>query len=249
MPDHVHTRTKPLIVIKSTTTEYAPEEKVREIIRALQHQVTHHFKPAWGIDATIIYAEKGEKYPDAYHINVRARASEEDEGYLGYHFSERGYPVATIFAREDLKGDKTISDTLSHEILEMLVDPACNLYAHRSADGTRPARGYFYEVCDPVQTEKYEIDGHLVCDFVFPEWFEQVWENDTGRFFDHRQQLTEPFQLLDDCYADIYERRPGQKGNFRTIWGPENDEEAQKREKHRKKHRNKQRLNIRPMED
>ncbi len=41
--------------------------------------------------------------------------------------------------------DGTISDTLSHEILEMLVDPAVNLYAYRPGQGTRPARGYFYE--------------------------------------------------------------------------------------------------------
>ena len=247
-----YTRTNPLIVIRSTTEKYAPEEQVREIIKALQHQVTHDFKPAWGIGATIIYAKRGERYPNAYRINIRATAKEEDAGYLGYHFSEQGYPVATIFAEEDLSQDpeneKTISDTLSHEVLEMLVDPACNLYAHRSADGARPARGYFYEVCDAVQSKKYEVKGQLVCNFVYPEWFEQVWAPGS-RQFDHLKTLNEPYQLLDGCYADVYERRPGQRGHFKTIWGPESDAEAQKREKHRKKHRNKQRLNIRSDED
>jgi hypothetical protein len=149
------TRTNPLIVIKSTTEKLAPEETVRDIIEAIQIQVRRDFKPAWGIDAELVYAEKGEEYPDAYRINIRATAGEEDEGFLGYHFSDNGYPVATIFAEEDLKDDKTISDTLSHEVLEMLVDPACNLYAHRPAEGHRPARGYFFEVCDAVQTVKY----------------------------------------------------------------------------------------------
>ncbi|HEX8293602.1 MAG TPA: hypothetical protein VF570_17700 [Pyrinomonadaceae bacterium] len=247
MTTQTYTRTNPLIVIRSTTT-LVPEEQLREIIDALQQQVTRDFQPAWGIGATIIYGEKNQQYPNAYRINVRRTAGEEDAGYLGYHFSEAGYPVATIFAEEDLKDDKTISDTLSHEVLEMLVDPACNLYAHRSADGARPARGYFYEVCDSVQREKYEIDGHLVCNFVHPEWFEQVWARGS-RQFDHLKTLSEPFELLDGCYADVYERRPGQRGHFKTIWGPENDEEAQKRLKHRKKHRNKQRLNIRADED
>jgi hypothetical protein len=247
MTTQTYTRTNPLIVIRSTTT-LVPEEQLREIIDALQQQVTRDFQPAWGIGATIIYGEKNQQYPNAYRINVRRTAGEEDAGYLGYHFSEAGYPVATIFAEEDLKDDKTISDTLSHELLEMLVDPACNLYAHRSADGVRPARGYFYEVCDGVQSEKYEVEGHLVCNFVYPEWFEQVWARGSRRF-DHLRAVSEPFELLDGCYADVYERRPGQRGQFRTIWGPESSEEAQRREKHRKKHRNKQRLNIRADED
>src|ERR1044072_4882680 len=135
MTEEIRTRTNPLIVITSTTEKYAPEKTVRDIIEAIQIQVTRDFKPAWGIDAEIVYAKKGKEYPNAYRINIRATAGEENKGYLGYHFSENGYPVASIFAEEDLKDDKTISDTLSHEVLEMLVDPACNLYAHRAAAG------------------------------------------------------------------------------------------------------------------
>ena len=114
MTNQRHPRTNPLIVIKSTT-ELAPEEQVRDIIEALQIQVTRDFLPAWGMGATIVYAEEGQKYPNAYRIRIRRTAGEEDKGYIGYHFSEQGYPLATIFAEEDLKGDKTISDTLSHE--------------------------------------------------------------------------------------------------------------------------------------
>jgi hypothetical protein len=242
------TRTNPLIVVKSTTEKLAPEAVVRDVIAAIQIQVTRDFKPAWGIDATIVYAEKGVEYHGAYRINIRATAKEEDKGFLGYHFSNEGYPVATIFAEEDLRDDKTISDTLSHEVLEMLVDPACNLYAHRPAEGHRPARGYFFEVCDSVQTVKYVINGHPVCNFVYPEWFEQVLKPRSRRF-DHLGTLIEPFQLLDGCYADVYERRPGHKGQFRTVWGPETDKHLQEKGKHRKWHRNKQRLNIRLEED
>jgi hypothetical protein len=242
-----HTRTNPLIVIKSTTN-LAPEEQVREIIEALQRQVTHDFKPAWGLGATIVY-DDGEDYTDAYRINIRREAKKEDEGFLGYHFSDGGYPVATLFAETDLTVDKGISDTLSHEVLEMLVDPACNLYAHRPRKGDRPARGYFFEVCDAVQSQKYEIDGHKVCDFVYPEWFEHMWEPGK-RKFDHLGKLNEPFELLADCYMDVYERRPGTRGHFRTIWGPENEKDGESgSKKHRKEHRKNQRINIRTEED
>ena len=230
------TRTNPLIVIKSTATDPdASERKVREIIPALQFQVTEHFQPAWGIGASIIYDEGG-TYENVYRINVVQTGTPEDQGFLGYHFSDAGYPVATVFAEEDLKGDKTISDTLSHEILEMLVDPACNLYAHRPADRSRPARGYFYEVCDAVQCMKYDVLGHLLCDFVYPEWFEHVWARDS-RPFDHLGAVKEPFELLDGCYADIYERKPGQRGRFRTIWGPEHEGTDEEKAKPRKKRR------------
>jgi hypothetical protein len=222
MTTYKSTRTNPLIVIKSEATDPdASEEKVRDIINALQYQVTHHFQPAWGMGATIIYDE-GKAYEKAYRINVHQTGTGGDQGYLGYHFSEGGYPIATIFADVDLQDDRTISDTLSHEILEMIVDPACNLYAHRPARGGRPARGYFYEVCDAVQSVKYDVLGYKLCDFVFPEWFEHVWTPAPGRKFDHCGKLTEPFELWEGCYADVYEGRHGDKpGGFNTIWGGE----------------------------
>jgi hypothetical protein len=244
MSTETHTRTHPLIVIESTTKLISPR-KVRGMIEALQTQVTRDFQPAWGIGATIVYAEEGVEYPDAYRIYIRRSARGEDKGYLGYHFSKEGYPVATIFAEDDLKDDKTISDTLSHEILEMLVDPACNLYAHRPAKGRRPARGYFYEVCDAVQSVKYKIGRHRVCNFVYPEWFEHTWEPGS-RKFDYLDELNEPFEVLADCYADVFQRTRGKRAHFRTIWGPDNEKEhAKGRKKHRKGHRNVQRKLVR----
>ena len=62
-------------------------------------------------------------------------------------------------------------------------------------------------------------------------------------------ELTEPFQLLDGCYADVYERRPGQRGQFRTIWGPESESDEDKKRRHRKGHRNKRRREIKGDED
>ena len=168
---------------------------------------------------------------DAYQIVIYDKAqSKDDEGYLGYHFSPEGYPVASIFALDDMSEDGTISDTLSHEILEMLVDPACNLYAHRPARGTRPGRGYFYEVCDPVQTKKYEIDGIRVCDFVYPEWYEYVWKAGS-RKFDHLDKVKSPFEVLPGGYADIFEK--GRRG-FATIWG---DKSGNHKKRHRRKPR------------
>src|ERR1044072_5108287 len=60
--------------------------------------------------------------PHAYQINVYDKArSKDDEDYLGYHYSPNGYPVTSIFAKDDIAKDGNISVTLSHEVLERLV--------------------------------------------------------------------------------------------------------------------------------
>src|SRR5919205_673115 len=112
--------------------------------------------------------------------------------------------------------DGTISETLSHEVLEMLVDPACNLYAKRSSSVGRPERIYFYEVCDPVQCVHYHIGGVKVCNFVYPAWFEDNWElNPAGQQFDHEGRVEHPFQILPGCYSEVYEAKRGAM----TVWG------------------------------
>ena len=207
-----HPRSSPLVAIKNDSTILS-DLQVASLIPALQRQVTEHFQPAWGLSAQIIFAEK--RVPKhAFRVTVYDEAeSEDDQGFHGYHFSPEGYPMASVFAKDDMQNG-TISDTLSHEILEMLVDPACNLYAYRPSAVGRPARGYFYEVCDPVQCLHYKIDGVTVCNFVHPEWYEYVWEKGSRRF-DHLGKLEEPFEILPGCYADIFERKRG----WLTVWG------------------------------
>ncbi len=209
-------RSNPTIYVTNKSRGFMSDADVTAIIPAVQRQVTEHFQPAWGVGAQLIFAK--ENVPaHAYQIVVyKAAKSAEDEDYLGYHFSPEGYPVASIFARDDMEKDKSISVTLSHEVLEMLVDPACNLYAKRSSAVGRPERIYFYEVCDPVQCVHYHVDGVKVCNFVYPAWFEDNWElKPKGIRFDHRHTLERPFQILSGCYAEIYEAKRGAM----TIWG------------------------------
>ncbi|MDT7602440.1 MAG: hypothetical protein QOF61_437 [Acidobacteriota bacterium] len=220
-------RHNPTIVIENKATKLVTDDEIEGIIPALQRQVTRHFQPAWGIGAELVFKKGGARIPkNVYRIVVKDRATKEDAGFLGYHIQKSGYPLALIFAEEDLSDDKTISVTLSHEILEMLVDPLLNLYAYRPGKGRhRRERGYFYEVCDAVQCEHYKIDNVVVCNFVYPEWFEYAWPRGS-RKFDHRGLLREPFEILKGCYADIYEAGRG----ARTIWG---DRTPLKKRRHR----------------
>jgi hypothetical protein len=207
-------RSNPTIYVRNKSGGFMSDTDIISLIPAVQRQVTEHFQPAWGVGAQLIFA-KDDIPPDAYQIIVYKTARDRaDRGYLGYHFSPKGYPVASIFAKDDLEQDKTVSVTLSHEVLEMLVDPACNLYARRPSAVGRPERIYFYEVCDAVQCNHYDIDGVPVCDFVYPEWFEFNWKR-RSRQFDYLDLLESPFQVLKGCYADVYEAKRGSM----TVWG------------------------------
>lgn len=209
-------RSNPVIYIRNETNGFMSDEEIASLIPAVQRQVSEHFEPVWGVGARLLLA-RGDVPRDAYQIVVHERWRDDaDRDFTGYHFSPDGYPVAGIYAREDKSKDGTISETLSHEVLEMLVDPACNLYARRASAVGRPERIYFYEVCDPVQCITYEVGGVKVCNFVYPAWFEDNWEvNPEGQQFDHEVKLTHPFEIWPGCYSQVYEAKRGAM----TIWG------------------------------
>jgi len=229
----MHSRVNPLIYVRNAAQPEMSDAEIERVIAAVQRQVTEHFQPAWGVGAQLLFARSKKDVPaHAYQIVVYKTAEDaEDKDFLGYHYSPDGYPVANIFLDADIQEDKTISDTLSHEVLEMIVDPACNLYAYRPSGVGRPERIYFYEVCDAVQSHHYDIDGVSVCDFVYPEWFENNWKDDNSRKFDHLRLLDHPFHVLKGCYADVFEAK---RGSF-TVWGKDTPEEVQKQEHKRRR--------------
>jgi hypothetical protein len=86
---------------------------------------------------------------------------------------------------------------LSHEVLEMFIDPNCNLWA---SDGKGSA--YSFEVCDPVEAPSYNVNGISVCNFVTPAWFDPMAPATAQ--FDKLGQLTAPLSMLKSGYV-VYE--------------------------------------------
>lgn len=130
----------------------------------------------------------------------------------GYHeTTPDGFPQGRVFvATTQSAGDK-VSVTASHELAEMLVDPATNLIA-ASDDGSQM---YAYEVCDAVEESDFPIAGIAMSNFVFPSWFEGFRANlKTPQQFDYLQLCKEPFELLQGGYISVF-----QKGRWREIFG------------------------------
>lgn len=109
------------------------------------------------------------------------------------------------FAGSDIIDNVSWSITVSHELLEMLVDPYINLTVfveNEQGGGTL----FAYEVCDACEADEFGykidgVDGVLVSDFVFPSWFEPRQAHSTQ--FDWQNRITAPLQLLPGGYIGV----------------------------------------------
>lgn len=170
-------------------------------IAALQKQVDRDFFPVWGIPCKLAKATAIPKGAWAIVILDNPDVS----GAAGYHdLTADGFPLSKVFLSA---GDVTV--TMSHELLEMLVDPAINMMT----DGPNAVWAYAYEACDPCEEVIYLIDGIAVSDFVYPSFFESFRKAKSTQF-DYSNKITKPFQLLKGGYQSVWKN-----GNWTSVFG------------------------------
>jgi hypothetical protein len=100
-------------------------------------------------------------------------------GALGYHFQNaRGIPFGIRVHRSCAEHRGAVAVTLSHEALELRADPETNLLVM----GPHPMDDrdvfHWFEMCDAVQAESYDIDGVSVSNFVLPLYFTGTRDTD-----------------------------------------------------------------------
>ena len=131
------------------------------LIAAMQKFVDDHLAPVWGTPGTLIKSRGFLKGAWA----IAFLDSEDDASLEGYHdLTPEGLPMSKVFVRNILKQKDQVSVAASHELAEMLVDPAANLYS----TGPKSNRLYDYEVADPVEELFFQVDGIAMTDFVYP---------------------------------------------------------------------------------
>src|SRR5262249_46302214 len=115
---------------------------------------------------------------------------------LGYHdLTKHGLPLSKIFVEPTLAAGEQVSVTACHELAEMMIDPAINLWS----DGPK-GKLYAYEMCDAVEEETFLIDGIAMSDFVYPAYFE-LFRKPHSAQFDYLNKVTRPFELLHGGYS------------------------------------------------
>jgi len=151
-------------------------------VHVVARQVNQDFAPLWGMDAEVrglALIRSTKPNPDAILSDVILYVGEIDDDpqkvadAVGYHdLNHRGIPYGFVFTDVAAKLGEAWSTTLSHEVLELLADPDVNLLVigpHPKNPKSVVLRTY--EVCDPVQSESYNIDGITVSNFVTPLYF------------------------------------------------------------------------------
>ncbi len=190
------------------------------LIAAMQKFVDLHFAPVWGTPARLVKATGFLKGAWAMAFIDTTRDAEME----GYHdVTPEGLPMAKVFVKNTLDQEDKVSGAASHELAEMLVDPAANLYS----TGPKKNHLYDYEVADPVEELFFEVDGIPMTDFVYPAYFETFHKKGSTRF-DHMGKLQRPFDLHKGGYQSYWV-----SGKEKTEWGSKAKEVRFKQEDRR----------------
>ena len=156
------------------------DAKLQQVLRAVNRQIEGDYAPYWSLGATLRLEGRSGKQPSKQSLSdMRGDAvlyvwdSVDVDDALGYHdTNHRGIPYGFVFTELSRQMGEPWSVTLSHEALELIGDPEVNLLVM----GPHPrdlGRDVFhwYEMCDAVQAETYEIDSIEVSNFVLPLYF------------------------------------------------------------------------------
>ena len=165
-------------VINHTTIQ---DEEVQTVLRAVNRQLAEDFEPNWSFGGSLrLEGPVGSKPDSNSAAELRGDAvmylwdDSDVAGAIGYHDqNNRGIPYGFVFTEISKEIGEPWSVTLSHEALELVGDPEVNLLVKGPHPNPNEQREVFhwFEMCDAVQAESYDIDGVQVSNFVLPLYF------------------------------------------------------------------------------
>ncbi|MCP1835706.1 hypothetical protein J2R76_004046 [Bradyrhizobium sp. USDA 4532] len=186
------------IALVSLTKEVSLAQ-LAPVSAAIQKQVSRDFGPLWNVDATVDAFGKLEDVPVGYwHVLLQ---DELRNGAAGLHQRDDDKQP---FALVGLTNNWTVF--MSHEVLEMLVDPQGTLT--RTGNSLKSGQGrveYLIEVCDPCQSSKfaYSVNSVLVSDFYTPHYFDPVKTSSVR--YSYSGQVRGPREVLDGGYLSWFD--------------------------------------------
>jgi hypothetical protein len=179
---------------------------LNSLVAALQQFVDGCVVPVWGTPAKLVTTTGFVKGAWAVVFLDTADAP----GALAYHdLTPDGFPLSKVFVKTILDDNASVSVATSHELVEMLVDPAINLWTNGPDTGVF----YAYESADPVEESSFKLDGFDMTDFVYPSYFEDFRKANSTQF-DYMKKVSRPFQILSGGYQIIFK-----KGKETQVFG------------------------------
>lgn len=215
-----------IISVINHTAGHVSDEELQNAIRAINRQIREDYEPYWHIGGELRLEGKSGTKPSKQNLSdMRGDAvlylwnSVDVDEALGYHdANNRGIPFGFVFTELAKQLGENWSVTLSHEALELLGDPEVNLLV-QGPHPAEPSRTVFhwYEMCDAVQAETYEIDGVAVSNFVLPLYFtggdELGGRNDfLGRTY--KGKTLRSFGVNPGGYVGFFDPKTGEHDTF-----------------------------------
>lgn len=177
-----------IAVINESTTE--SDTDVFGWVNAIQQQLLQDVAPFWpeAGTANLFAVPQNQRPPlNAWQVVLVDDATLADA--LGFHeMTQASLPLAKVFTVRTRTAQQTVSRVLSHEVVEMVVNP--NVLRRQ----TIGADTYLVETADPVHLDRlgYEKLGVLVSNFVTPDYYRYT----NGNRYDMRALLPGPCPTL-----------------------------------------------------
>lgn len=200
-----------IVCFNSATTPLGVD--LDALIAAMQVYVDKYVVPVWNTPAKLM---KSQGYKKGAWAMVFLDDADQD-GALAYHdVTPDGMPQSKVFVRTTIQNGDLVSVSASHELVEMLVDPAINLMS----TGPDPSAMYAYESADPVEALSFEVNGIPMSNFVFPAYFEDFHPAGSTTF-DQMKKVKKPFQVLSGGYQIIFKN-----GKWKEVFASERKKKA-----------------------
>ena len=197
------------------------------LIAAMQAYIANEVAPVWGTPANLV--KTTDFQAGAWAMVFLDNADQ--AGALAYHdLTPDSLPQAKVFVKTTLDNNDLVSVSASHELVEMLVDPAINMLT----TGPDQTVTYAYESADPVEAVSFPVNGIQMSDFVYPSYFEDFRQPGSVQF-DQMNQVNAAFQILQGGYQLILKG-----GQWSQVFGSKEKEKAFARED-RRGHRSEER--------
>jgi hypothetical protein len=180
-----------IISVINHTNGLLNDADVQAAIRAVNRQLAEDFDSNWGMTAVLRLEGDGNSpgAPEALRFSGEAVLylwhPVDVPSALGYHGRNHlGVPYGFVFPGVARQMGEPWTASMSHEAMEMVADPEVNLMVMgpHPADRSRMVF-HWYEVCDAVQGETYEIDGVPVSNFLLPLYFTNTEETGSRNDF------------------------------------------------------------------
>lgn len=209
------------VINKSTVVNPTDFNKM---VTACNLQLSRDVAPVWSRISLSVTSYVNESLVPASAAKIYIFDNADQAGALGYHSETMGglvfgkvfaktitdYGLPVIYDSRN-KNSITVSSVLSHEVIELFVNPYVELWA----DGPTIPEGneYAFEACDAVEGDMYQVTVTVtsgrntttsivsVSNFLYPEYFDTASTSRTK--MDYMGKITAPCTLSTNGYMIV----------------------------------------------